>query len=325
KARNYVDVSYSYGSFNTHRTVVNAAATTQKGFTFQLNAYQNYSDNNYKVFLEAHNNRPEGYSRPTEVDRFHDKYHNETIIANLGVVDKPYADRLLFGITLGKNYKEIQTGARMESVFGAWHRRGNLVMPTLKYSKNNLIEGLDVTLNANFNLGTEQNIDTVNRRFDWFGDKGENLPETSGERGAKTLYKYRNNEGLVTANFNYSIGDHHTITLNNVFNNFDRKGEDPLNPLNNAYELAKRTRKNVLGVAYQYQVSDLWSISLFSKYIVQNNLNGDDASTSSKKLGWGTAATYFVSDVLQLKGSYELTNRMATPYEMFGDVENQAP
>lgn len=325
RSRNYVDVSYSYGSFNTHRTVVNAAATTKKGFTFQLNAYQNYSDNSYKVYLEAHNNRPEGYSKPAEVSRFHDTYHNETVIANIGVVDKPYADKLLLGITLGKSYKEIQTGVRMESVFGALHRRGNLLMPTLKYSKNNVIEGLDVTLNANFNLGTEQNIDTVNRRYDWFGDTGAELPATSGERGARTLYKYRNNEGLVTANFNYSIGEKQTITLNNVFNNFDRKGEDPLNPLNNAYELAKITRKNVLGLGYQYQESDLWSVSLFGKYIIQDNLNGDDASSSSKNLGWGTAGTYFVSPDLQLKASYELTNRMATPYELYGDVENQAP
>ncbi|NQD69904.1 TonB-dependent receptor [Sphingobacterium shayense] len=323
RSRNYVDVSYSYGSFNTHRTVVNAAATTKKGFTFQLNAYQNYSDNNYRVYLEPHNNRLENYSKSIEVPRFHDTYHNETIIASLGVVDKPYADRLLFGITLGQNYKEIQTGARMESVFGGWHRRGNLVMPTLKYSKENLVEGLDVTLNANFNLGTEQNIDTVNRRYDWFGDTGAELPATSGERGAKTMYKYRNNEGLVTANFNYSIGENQTITVNNVFNTFNRKGEDPLNPLNNDYERAKISRKNVLGLGYQYQVSDLWSISVFGKFLSQNNQNGDDASSISNRLGWGTAGTYFLSPRLQVKGSYELTNRMATPYEIFGDVENQ--
>ncbi|WP_198555251.1 carboxypeptidase-like regulatory domain-containing protein [Siphonobacter sp. SORGH_AS_0500] len=51
--RNYVDASYSYGSFNTHRSVVNAAFTTKGGFTFRLNAFQNYSDNNYKVTLDV--------------------------------------------------------------------------------------------------------------------------------------------------------------------------------------------------------------------------------------------------------------------------------
>lgn len=51
--RNYVDVSYSFGSFNTHRSVINAAATSANGLTFQLNAFQNYSDNDYRVNVEA--------------------------------------------------------------------------------------------------------------------------------------------------------------------------------------------------------------------------------------------------------------------------------
>ncbi|MGJ1204225.1 TonB-dependent receptor [Sphingobacterium lactis] len=322
KHRNYVDVSYSYGSFNTHRTVVNAAVTGKNGFTVELNAYQNYSDNNYKVFIEKHNNRLDNYSKSTEIPRFHDQYHNESIIAQLGLVNKRFADRLMVGIVLGKNYKEMQTGARMESVFGAWHRRGNMVMPTLKYSKRDLIKGLDVTINGNFNLGTEQNIDTVNRRFDWFGDTGVQLPATSGER-TRTMYKYSNNEGILTSNFNYSIGEHHTFTLNNVFNTFHRKGSDPLNPVNEAYEKAKTSRKDVLGFGYQYQLEGKWSATVFGKYLNQFNKNEDAAGTTMDRFGYGTAISYFFSPVLQIKGSYELTNRMATPYEIFGDVENQ--
>lgn len=320
--RNYVDVSYSYGSFNTHRTVLNAAVTSKTGLTLELNAYQNYSDNDYKVFIEKYNNRLDNYSKSTEVPRFHDQYHNESLIANIGVVNKSYADRLLFGITLGQNYKQIQTGARMESVFGALHRRGNIIMPSLKYLKNDLIKGLDVTINANINLGTEQNIDTVNRRFDWFGDTGVDLPATAGER-SRSMYKYRNNEAILTSNFNYTLGERHTLTLNNVFNSFDRKGEDPLNPQNNEYERNRISRKNVLGFGYQYQVEGIWSATLFAKFLNQNNRNGDAPGQNMHRFGYGTAATYFLNEGLQLKASYELTNRMATPYEIFGDVENQ--
>src|SRR5690606_20725859 len=48
-ANSYLDVSYSYGSFNTHKTNISLGHTTRGGFTFQLNAFQNYSDNDYKV------------------------------------------------------------------------------------------------------------------------------------------------------------------------------------------------------------------------------------------------------------------------------------
>ncbi|MES2063661.1 MAG: TonB-dependent receptor [Bacteroidota bacterium] len=319
--RNYIDVSYSYGSFNTHRSVINAAATSKSGLTFQLNAFQNYSDNDYKVKVDAADINTGAYAPGAIVRRFHDKYHNETLIANVGVVDKSYADKLLFGITLGQNYKEIQTGARMVSVFGGWNRRGNIVMPSLKYKKVNLIKGLDVTLNANYNFGTEQNIDTMNVRYDWFGNSKPN--GSNGER-TRSLYKYKNNNGIATTMFNYRLGDHQSIALSDVFTTFNRKGSDALNPDVTDNELPKKTQKNVLGLGYTYDVKDKWSASVFGKDVYQHNVIGNAAgSASTTKLGYGVAATYFLTQNLQIKSSYELTNRMPEAEEIFGDVENQ--
>lgn len=320
KPTNYVDVSYGYGSFNTHRTVINTGYISKKGFTVQLNAYQNYSDNNYSVTVDAADINTGAYARNASVKRFHDKFHNEALIAQLGVVNKPYADRLLVGITLGKNYKEIQTGARMTTVFGGIHRRGNTIMPTLKYQKNDLIEGLNIALNANFNLGTEQNIDTLNRRYDWYG----NYKETgvNGER-SRQLYEYRNNEGLASLTADYQISEKQSISLGNTATTFNRKGENTLDEQSSLYETGKRTLKNVLGVGYSYTLDGVWSSTLFGKYLFQHNKNEDITNTSSHEFGYGFASTYFPKPALQLKASYELTNRLPTPYELFGDVENQ--
>ncbi|RYF62114.1 MAG: PEGA domain-containing protein, partial [Cytophagaceae bacterium] len=82
--RNYVDASYSIGSFNTHRTSINAAATSKSGLTAQINAFQNYSDNDYKVKVDAADINTGAYAPDTWVRRFHDNYHNETLIANVG-------------------------------------------------------------------------------------------------------------------------------------------------------------------------------------------------------------------------------------------------
>ncbi|PPK99520.1 TonB-dependent receptor [Parapedobacter indicus] len=319
--RNFVDVSYSYGSFNTHRSVINTAYTTKEGFTVRLNAYQNYSDNNYKVTVEAADINTGAYAPNTTVHRFHDTYHNEAVIASVGVVDKRFADQLLAGITLGQNYKEIQTGARMVSVFGGWHRRGTTVMPTIKYKKENLIEGLDVIINANYNFGSERNIDTVSARFDWFGNS-KPTGTNSGER-SRSLYKYRNNEGLATATANYRLAERHSFTLNNNFSTFRREGSDPLNPTSAEYERTKRTYKNVMGLGYSYDIKDLWSSTLFLKYIHQSNQNGPDERSLMDKLGYGLASAYYLTPQVQLKVSYELTNRMPSAYEIFGDVENQ--
>jgi len=319
KARNFVDASYSYGSFNTHRTVVNAGMTNKKGFSLLLNAYQNYSDNDYKVKIEASDIYTGAYSENANVRRFHDKYHNEAVVLQFGVVNKPYADRLYLGFTAGKNYKEIQADARLKVPYGGVHRRGTTLMPTLKYQKKDLVDGLDINFNANFNLGTEKNIDTLDRRYDWYGNY---KPNAGGER-SKQLFVYKNNEGIANLTTNYKMGDRHSVSLSDVATTFKRVGENQLNPQANAYERDKMTFKNMLGLAYNYDIKDVWSISLFGKYLHQSNKDGDSPRGEMNRFGYGLASTYFLKSGMQLKASYELTNRMPTAYELFGDVENQ--
>lgn len=73
------------------------------------------------------------------VKRFNDTYHNEAVIGKIGVVDKPWADRLMLGLTYSRFYKEIQTGVYQETVFGDKHRKGHSLMPSLEYRKRNLL------------------------------------------------------------------------------------------------------------------------------------------------------------------------------------------
>lgn len=336
RGRNFIDASYSYGSFNTHRSTINTAFTTTSGFTVQLNAFQNYSDNNYWVELDVADINTGRYYPDQRVRRFHDNYHNETLVANVGVIDKSYADKLLIGITLGQNYNEIQTGARMASVFGAWHRKGNIVMPTLKYQKRNLFtKGLDVTINANYNLGSEQNIDTAFRRYDWFGNYKQY--EGAGSERSRTMYKWKNNNGLLTSTFSYKIDDNHSLALNNVFSTFDRKGSDELYPEEIRYQQPQKTNKNILGLGYKYDLDERISATVFAKYLSQHAVQslaynpsgnwGDVAYREQKnsvdRLGYGIAASYFIQAQLQLKASYEKSNRLPENDEMFGDLINQ--
>ena len=44
-----LDASYTYGSFNTHKSYVDFSYISEGGFSFEINALQNYSDNNYWV------------------------------------------------------------------------------------------------------------------------------------------------------------------------------------------------------------------------------------------------------------------------------------
>lgn len=335
KKLNFLDASYSVGSFNTHRSSVNLGYTSKSGLTFRLNAFQNYSDNNYKVTVTETDMLTQQIQQNIKVRRFHDKYHNETLIANVGVVNKSYADQLLLGITLGNNYSDIQTGAKMESVFGAWHRRGNIVMPSLKYLKKNLfIKGLDLSVTGNINLGQEQNIDTVYARYNWL----QQVKHYSGEGSERqrSLYKYRNNNGIVTTGLNYKLDDFNSFSINNVLTTFNRRGSDELFPQEANYEQPRKNIKNVLGLGYKLSIRQKFSTSLFAKYLYQENTFsqsynpsgswGDIAynklKSNTNKMGYGVASSYFFLPQLQVKFSYEKSYRLPETDELFGDLLN---
>ncbi|MDE6150879.1 MAG: carboxypeptidase-like regulatory domain-containing protein, partial [Prevotella sp.] len=75
-----LDASYSYGSFNTHRSYANFSYTSAKGLMFEVNAFQNYSDNSYWVNTPVEQFLDNGLTKfdtsvEEHVRRFNDTYH----------------------------------------------------------------------------------------------------------------------------------------------------------------------------------------------------------------------------------------------------------
>lgn len=172
----FADASYSYGSFNTHKSYVHFGQALKNGFTYEVNAFQNYSDNDYRVDAPVKNFDTGSFNEAEKVRvrRFHDNYHNEAVVAKAGVTGKSWADRLMVGLTYSHMYKDIQTGVRQKTVFGEKHRYGHSLMPSLEYSKRNLlVEGLNVVLTANYNRNSTVNVDTARYQYNWLGERHE--------------------------------------------------------------------------------------------------------------------------------------------------------
>jgi outer membrane cobalamin receptor len=332
RQNNYLDASYSFGSFNTHKSCVNAGYTSANGFTVQLNLFQNYSDNNYYVDVDVAD-LSTGLYENRRVKRFHDNYHNETLIANMGVTGKRYADKLLVGVTLGHNKADIQTAARMDRVFGARFRQGNIIMPSIRYSKKDFfVKGLDVNVTGNYNFGFEQTVDTVARQYNWLGEFKEK--PSPGSELSRTLYKYNNHNGLLTANIAYKINRRHSVMLNNVLNVFDRTGSDELYPDNEADRQPRKTTKNVTGLGYRFDCNERWNTSIFVKHFTQTTSSFiqtegtggwgtyayEELRNTFNATGYGLASAYFILDNLQAKLSYEKSFRLPENDEIFGDA-----
>ncbi len=114
KKKDYIDLSYSYGSFNTHRASLNGSHYNPKnGWIFRGNANYNYSDNDYKVYVPIVRNN---ITTEENVRRFHDRYRSGNVRLETGILNKNYADLLLFGIIASADDKQVQHGSTMNSV-----------------------------------------------------------------------------------------------------------------------------------------------------------------------------------------------------------------
>jgi outer membrane cobalamin receptor len=326
---NYLDVSYGYGSFNTHKVSFNHAYTNAKnGFTVRTNAFYNYSDNNYKVDVKPINLISGQEGALTEVERFHDAYESATIQFEAGVTGKKYADKLMFGVIASANEKDIQTGVTMEQVFGARTSRVATVIPTLKYKKSDLfLKGLDLSLYSAYNMSQNRFIDTARVRYNWLQETQANDNQAENIR---TQLKNKDNEALVTANLAYQVNQNHSLAFNYVMTDFKRKSSDVENPANITYNYPQQLNKQIMGLAWEAKYNK-WTATLFSKLYLLNANSFDEltngtgvpdyqaTNTKTNNFGYGVAGAYFIITELQAKASYEHTYRLPEAIELLGD------
>lgn len=336
--QNYLDASYSYGSFNTHRPAVSAAWTDKKtGFTVRLNTFYNYSDNDYKVKVGVKNLATNSYDGTEQwVKRFHDTYESATAQVEVGVTGKKYADKLLLGLIASENNKDIQTGVTMQVVYGALKSKSHSLIPTLKYKKSDLFtKGLDLTFYSAYNTNDFKLIDTTPRNYNWLGESVQKA--TSGSAGvggeiSRTQNRNKNRELLTNAGFIYKLNDWQTLALNDIFTSFRRTSFDVENPAAYTNRFPSKLTKNTVGLAWNADVHSRWLTSAFVKYyLMQSEGYHQVAATATdtshyaaikynyNQLGYGIATSYFILPSLQAKASYEHAVRMPESDEVFGD------
>lgn len=337
----FVDASYSYGSFNTHKSYLNAGQSFKNGLSYEISAFQNYSDNNYHIdnYITEFGN--DGISENTDknkiyhVKRFNDTYHNESVSGKIGINNKSWADRLMFGFTWMNYYKEIQTGVYQYIVFGQKHRRGHSLVPSVEYRKRDfIVKGLDLTASANYNHNITENIDTAAWKYNWLGDK--KYTGTPGEQSYQNN-EMKNTNWNATATATYRIGHAHTFTLNHVLSTFSRTTRSAIGGSSKLsdFSIPKKTRKNVGGLSYRLTLSEHWNATAFGKYYFQHNEGPVSQSAdgigdytlmerSTASLGYGAAGTWFIMKNLQTKLSYEKAVRLPSTDELFGDEDLEA-
>lgn len=328
---NYGNLSYTFGSFNTHKSTLNLGQFLTDNISVELNAYQNYSDNSYKVFTEYLDLQTGTYSKEKRwFKRFHDRYHNEAIIGRVNIFDEKWADKLSFALNYSQEDKQLQNANLMQKVFGGKYRKSHNYSSSVEYEKKNILNGLSFFLTGRYDFTTTQNVDEEARRYSWTGEY-----EPMVTRGESQLQNtiFEGKTGYITSHLDYQLSEKHSFQLTHTFSNYTRRNKNMLitNYTLDSDFMRRVNEKNISGLSYKFTPSERWNILAFGKYyntavtgpVIVTGYGSravyEEETHHTQAWGYGGATTYQLLKPLQVKLSYEKSFRLPTDNELFGD------
>lgn len=328
---NYGNLSYTFGSFNTHKSTLNLGQFLTDNISVELNAYQNYSDNSYKVFTEYLDLQTGTYSKEKRwFKRFHDRYHNEAIIGRVNIFDEKWADKLSFALNYSQEDKQLQNANLMQKVFGGKYRKSHNYSSSVEYEKKNILKGLSFFLTGRYDFTTTQNVDEEARRYSWTGEY-----EPMVTRGESQLQNtiFEGKTGYITSHLDYQLNEKNSFQLTHTFSNYTRRNKNMLitNYTLDSDFMRRINEKNISGFSYKFTPSERWNILAFGKYyntavtgpvIISGQGSRavyEEETHHTQAWGYGGATTYQLLKTLQTKISYEKSFRLPTDTELFGD------
>lgn len=328
---NYGNLSYTFGSFNTHKSTLNLGQFLTDNISVELNAYQNYSDNSYKVFTEYLDLQTGTYSKEKRwFKRFHDRYHNEAIIGRVNIFDEKWADKLSFALNYSQEDKQLQNANLMQKVFGGKYRKSHNYSSSVEYEKKNILNGLSFFLTGRYDFTTTQNVDEEARRYSWTGEY-----EPMVTRGESQLQNtiFEGKTGYITSHLDYQLNEKNSFQLTHTFSNYTRRNKNMLitNYTLDSDFMRRINEKNISGFSYKFTPSERWNILAFGKYyntavtgpVIVTGYGSravyEEETHHTQAWGYGGATTYQLLKTLQAKLSYEKSFRLPTDTELFGD------
>ena len=340
--RNYYDLSYGGGSFHTHVADFNAQIVAPKsGIAIKPTLSFNYSKNDYT--MKDVRVVTDDYEYETgNFKRFNDAYRSMFGQVEVGVADKKWADQFFVGLSYNDVYKEIQTGATQDVVYGGALRLSNALGASFRYRKVGLFtEGLTISANASYTLLNSTLVDTTTMLFYWNGF-GRELAQA--EINSYPIMRYFDRT-LATARVNadYKIGEWSAINFNYLLQSTssEMSQRSDVDSTYNGEGATDILLRQYLGLSYNLNLfENRWHTSFFVKeYINKVEIDekeyGDGSygnahydanrNTTSYFTSYGAGTRYKFMEELSARFSYEYSVRLPGSIELLGDGENINP
>ncbi len=325
---NYLDASYSFGSFNTHKANLNAQVVNPVSHWITgVNSFYNHSDNNYKIDIEI----PDQFGNPVPatVKRFHDHFTNYLANVYTGVYDKKYADRLIFSARYSGLDDDIQHNAVMAQPYGQVVYDESTLGFSTNFEKEEILPHTSLRWYGGVNLTRGHLVDTTLNAYTWDGEVYDRRTDGGEISTSRNLLELQSKNAVSRFNLHHNPWEKGRLTLNVFSSWFTRNGEDPVAAEfygEDFYANPTTLVKNATGLAYEHSFSRAFvsytGIKHFfgaaDGYSIQN-LEFRPNQQLVSNLGGSQSLRYQFSDQLLAKASYEYATRLPDETELFGD------
>lgn len=329
--KNYLDASYSIGSFHTHRADLNAQFVVPKtGLIIRPTIGVNYSKNDYRMKgVEMRDESGDNfvYGNPK---RFHDGYFSLLGQIEAGVVDKTWADAFFISASYSKVDKELQTGSVQNKVYGMAERNSDAWNISAHYQKYNFIlKNMQLNASLSHTWDHSLTVDTAYRKYYW--DGGYIVSQRNEIMGKEpSMRHYKRPLTIVNANLDYQLNEHHNFNFNY---HLSRTGNDRYDDVDASFEASNDVvTKHILGLSYNQSFFDgkMNNVFFVKDYVNHPNIRQTDqssvtgsnevqGSTTKNYLGYGVGLRYAIVEPFAVKVSYEHSVRLPIARELLGN------
>ncbi|MEH0154426.1 carboxypeptidase-like regulatory domain-containing protein [Limibacter armeniacum] len=322
-----LDVSYSYGSFNTHRSSIVLQKNNNKGLFLRLLTFLNHSDNNYWMDGMPIADSLGNISTYSRVRRFHDQYTSGTANLKFGITDKKIADILSVDFFYsGKKNNMQHPEVSINRVYGGLHSQQNSLSAMMHYLK----KWGDFSIEAKTVASQKNSViyDTLSRRYNW---AQEYKYVTSERYDQKSIFHMDDQIFTASLNAKYQVTDQKNLSFNAFHHQVNRQGSDEINENNHAFEFPNKLSKDIISISGNHtSLNERLRASLFAKqYFFKSIINteeyleGEFQNVETKadlvKTGYGATASYMLHPSWVMKLSFEKAYRLPESIEILGD------
>lgn len=342
-AKNSLNASVSYGSFNTVQSNVNASYRDKNGFTIKANAFQNYSDNDYEVWGRfVYNIAPNGRYEYIRAKRFESMYRSFGGRLEAGFTNVDWADNFSVSYNDSQDYNQIQHGQYMTKPYKGRFSEAVANVISLNYNKKDfLIKNLDFSAVAVYSHRNDVINDTVKWNYNWNGEKALGLygtpilSNTGAQQGAPTINHMKSDIFNTRAGLTYNITENQRVMVNVMTYVLDRNDLDEMLPeITRNFIVTRDLAKTVSSFSYEISAfkSRLRANPFVKNYsmkteqttptvVTENGQSVVKENVISKRInytGYGFAGSYALFRDVMYMFSAEKAIRLPNENEIFG-------